>query len=61
MPTTDEQKLNMDCLDVFEHRSDQEYLYGVYHNFDMNLGDFVTYLARTKKNTGSWKIVTQLE
>lgn len=49
MKTTDSKKLNMDCLDVFEHRSDQEYLYGVYHTFDKGLGDFVTYLARAKK------------
>ena len=61
MKTVDSSRINMDCLDVFEHKSDKDYLYGIYHTFDHDVSDFVTYLARAKKNSGSWKIVTKLE
>lgn len=36
---------NMDCIDIFKHRSDPDYFYGVYHVMDPSISNFVSYLA----------------
>lgn len=36
---------NMNCIDIFKHRSDPDYFYGVYHAMDPSISNFVSYLA----------------
>lgn len=51
----------MDCIDIFEHRSDPDYYYGVYHTMDPSISNFKSYLARSKQGMDQWETITYLE
>lgn len=52
---------NMDCIDIFKHRSDPENFYAVYHTMDPSISNFKTYLARSKDGMDQWETITMLE
>lgn len=51
----------MNCIDIFKHRSDPDYYYGVYHAMDPSISNFVSYLAWSKNGLDNWEPLTYLE
>lgn len=51
----------MDCLVIFQHRSEPENYYSVYHKMDHTINNFITYLARSKNGMDNWELITMLD
>lgn len=51
----------MDCLVIFQHRSEPENYYSVYHTMDSTINNFITYLARSKNGMDNWELLTKLD
>ena len=51
----------MDCLVIFQHRSDPDHYYSVYHTMDYTINNFITYLARSKNGMDNWELITALD
>ena len=51
----------MSGLDIFKHKQDPDYYYGVYHTTDLKISNFVIYLARSQNGLDDWETVTVLQ
>jgi len=58
---TTKEKLEMDCLSVFKHHADPDNFYGVFHQLDASINNFISYLARSPNGLDSWETMAKLD